>query len=75
MRTTVGADSEIPRSDVELTLARHTVARAIYPAPVLIGLFWLIRGWDGAWSAAVGVAVVVVNFLLAGAILSISAFK
>jgi hypothetical protein len=49
------------------------VARAIYPAPVLIGLFWLTNGWNGAWSAALGVIVVVANFLLAGAILSISA--
>ena len=59
--------------DVELQLARNTVVRVIYVAPLLIGLFWLIRGWDGAWSAAIGVAVVVGNFLLAGAILSISA--
>jgi hypothetical protein len=59
--------------DVEMKLAWHTVARAIYVAPVLIALFWLTRGWDGAWSAAVGVVVVLANFLLAGAILSISA--
>lgn len=73
MRTTVSVSPEIPRSDVEMTMARHTVARAIYPGPVLIGIFWLLSGWDGAWSAAIGVAVVVINFLLAGAILSISA--
>ena len=42
-------------------------------APVLIGMFALIGGWESAWSAAIGVAVVVANFLLAGAILSISA--
>lgn len=59
--------------DVELKLARNTVIRAIYPGPVLIALFWIIRGWDAGWSAAVGVAVVIANFLLAGAILSISA--
>jgi len=59
--------------DVELRLARNTVARAIYVAPLLIGVFWLFRGWEGAWSAAIGVAVVVGNFLLSGAILSISA--
>jgi predicted Na+-dependent transporter len=58
---------------VESILARHTVARSIYVAPVLIAIFWLARGWDGAWSAALGVGIVVVNFLLAGAILSISA--
>ena len=59
--------------DVELRLARNTVARAVYVAPLLIGVFWLFRGWDGAWSAAIGGAVVIGNFLLAGAILSISA--
>jgi len=54
-------------------MARHTVARAIYVAPVLILIFTLTGGWQGAWSAALGVAVVVANFLLAGALLSISA--
>lgn len=58
---------------VESVLARHTVARAVYVAPILIAIFWLTRGWDGAWSSALGIAVVVVNFLLAGAIMSISA--
>ncbi len=54
-------------------MARHTVARAIYVAPILILIFAFIGGWQGAWSSALGVAVVVANFLLAGAILSISA--
>jgi predicted Na+-dependent transporter len=59
--------------DVESILARHTVARAIYVAPVLIAIFWITRGWNGAWSSALGVAIVLANFLLAGAMLSISA--
>ena len=58
---------------VESVMARHTVARAVYIAPVLILIFALIGGWQGAWSSALGVAVVVLNFLLAGAILSVSA--
>ena len=62
-----------PPVDVELRLARNTVARAIYVAPVMVALFWMTSGWDGAWSAAIGVIVVVANFLLAGAVLSISA--
>ena len=71
MMTPVPADtSSVP---VESVLARHTVARAIYVAPVLIAIFWLTRGWSGAWSAAIGVGIVVANFLLAGAMLSISA--
>lgn len=66
------ADFPTP-TPVESILARHTVARSVYVAPLLIGLFALIRGWEGAWSSALGVALVVVNFLLAGVILSISA--
>lgn len=58
---------------VESVLARHTVARAVFVAPVLIAVFWLTRGWDGAWSSALGVVLVVANLLLAGAILSVSA--
>lgn len=57
---------------LEANIAKETVARAIYIGPVLVLLFALINGWDGAWSAALGVVVVVANFLLAGAILSIS---
>ncbi len=58
---------------IESIMARHTVARAVWVAPALIAVFWLLRGWDGAWSSAIGIGVVIANFLLAGAILSISA--
>lgn len=58
---------------VETILARHTVARAVYVAPPLIAIFAITGGWDAAWSSALGVAVIVANFLLAGAMLSISA--
>ena len=57
---------------IEANLAKETVARAVYIGPVLVLLFGLLDGWDGAWSAALGVVVVVANFLLAGVILSIS---
>lgn len=71
MTSLVIADQEAVA--VESVLARHTVARSIYVAPVLILVFALASGWEGAWSAALGVGVVLANFLLAGAILSISA--
>lgn len=58
---------------IESTIARNTVMRGVYIGPALILAFGLLRGWDGAWSSALGIAVVVANFLLAGAILSISA--
>ena len=57
---------------IEANMARETVARGIYIGPVLVLVFGLLRGWDGAWSAALGVVVVIANILLAGAILSIS---
>jgi hypothetical protein len=58
---------------IEADIARKTVARGVYIGPALVLVFGITRGWDGAWSAALGVAVVVVNFLLSGAIFSISA--
>lgn len=58
---------------IEADIARHTVRRGVYVGPVLVLVFALLRGWDGAWSAALGVVVVIANFLLSGAILSISA--
>ncbi len=66
-------ESNQPQVAVESILARHTAKRAIFVAPVLILVFGITSGWIGAWSAALGVAVVVGNFLLAGTILSISA--
>lgn len=71
MTTPVTTDSQAVA--VESVLARHTVARSVYVAPALIALFAITGGWEGAWSATLGVAIVVANFLLAGAILSISA--
>ena len=59
--------------DVEAIIARHVARRALWVAPILIGLFWLLRGGDGAVASAIGVAVVVGNFLLSGWMLSIAA--
>jgi hypothetical protein len=58
---------------IETVLARHTIARAVYVAPVVLVLFWATSGVSGLASAAIGVAVVVANFLLAGAMLSVAA--
>ncbi len=57
---------------VERLLARRTIGRAIYVGPTLILVLGLARGWDGAWAAALGVGIVVFNFWISGAILSIS---
>lgn len=58
---------------MESILARHMVGRAMFVAPPLILVFGLLDGWSGVWSGLVGVGIVIANFLLSGAILSISA--
>lgn len=58
---------------VESVIARHTASRAVVVGPLLVAVFAAVRGWGGAWSSALGVAIVVANFLLAGAILSVAA--
>ena len=58
---------------VEEILARHTVARALWVGPVIVLIFTLIGGWQGAWSSALGIGVVIANFMLSGWIMSNSA--
>jgi hypothetical protein len=58
---------------IEAIVARHTVKRSLFVAPPLILVFGLLRGGDGAIAAAIGVAVVVLNFLLSGWIMSLAA--
>jgi hypothetical protein len=57
---------------VETVIARHTVKRAIYVGPLVIALFGVLRGLDGLLGSTIGVAVIVGNFLLAGAMLSLA---
>jgi hypothetical protein len=69
--TNLGA-TNLGATPVETVIARHTVRRAVWVGPVVIALFWLLRGFEGGWAAALGVAVVVANFLLAGLMLSVA---
>lgn len=59
--------------DVEATIAKHTAQRAVFLGPVILAVFWATRGLDGLIAAAIGLAVVVGNFLLAGGMLSVAA--
>jgi uncharacterized membrane protein YqjE len=56
--------------DIEAKIGIATARRAIWVAPPLVALFALLRGGLGASSAAIGVAIVVANFVLAGFVLS-----
>ncbi len=69
---TPGTQQVPSATPVESVIARHTVKRAVYVAPLVIALFALLRGSDGAFGALLGSAVVVGNFLLAGAMLSLA---
>jgi hypothetical protein len=57
---------------VETVIARHTVKRAVYVGPLVVALFGVLRGLDGLIGSTIGVAVIVGNFLLAGAMLSLA---
>lgn len=53
----------------ESIIAKDLVKRAAMVGPVLIVVFGLIWGLDGAYSTAYGLAIVVANFVLAAAML------
>lgn len=59
--------------DVERVIARHTVMRAVVVGPVLVAVFWGVRGVDGAVASAIGILIVAGYFLLGGAMLSVAA--
>lgn len=56
--------------DVEAKLGRSIALRALVLGPVVVAVAWALRGADGALAAAIGVLVVVGNFVLSGAIMS-----
>ena len=56
--------------DVELNVSKDMVKRGIIVAPALIAICGLIWGLDGVYSCAYGIALVLVNFLLAATLIS-----
>ena len=54
----------------EAVLVRDMLRRAMYAAPVLIVVFGLVWGLDGAFSTAYAIGIVLLNFALAAAILA-----
>jgi len=56
--------------DVEAIMARSIVRRALVIGPLTIGIAWALKGSLGAFSATIGVAIIVANFLLSGWALS-----
>jgi len=56
-------------AEVEREIALDLVRHGIYIAPILIFGAWLWRGSDGAAAAALGIGVVVCNFLASAVLL------
>jgi hypothetical protein len=57
----------------EMEVSRDIIKRGVIVAPVLIALGAVIWGADGAWSAAYGIAIVLANFALAAALVTVTA--
>lgn len=55
---------------IEAIIGKNIAKRGIIVAPILAAVFGLLQGWIGAISAAVGVAVVLINFVLGGYIMA-----
>lgn len=58
---------------VEAIVSRNMVKRAVWVAPILMVIFGAMNGVAAAVAAGIGVAIVVVNFLLGGWILATAA--
>ena len=55
---------------VEREVALDIVKRGLMVAPAIVAAAGLIRGWNGASSAAIALGIVLVNFLAAAAIMT-----
>ena len=58
---------------IEAIIGKNIAKRSLIVAPILIAIFALTGGWLGAVSAAIGVAIVVANFVVGGYILATAA--
>jgi hypothetical protein len=54
----------------EVQISRDLIRRGLIVAPAIIAVCGLIWGADGAWSAAYGIAIVLVNFALSAALIA-----
>jgi hypothetical protein len=60
-----------PAPEVEVT--KDLSKRALIAAPVIIGVCAVVWGGNGAWSALFGIALVVVNFIVAAGLIAVTA--
>jgi hypothetical protein len=63
----------LPGPAPEVAVTKDMVRRGLIVAPVLIAICGVIWGLNGAYSAAYGIAIVLVNFALAAIIVAYTA--
>lgn len=63
----------LPGPAPEVDVTKDISRRGLMVAPVIIAVCAVIWGGNGAWSAAYAVGLVLLNFLLAGAIITVTA--
>lgn len=76
MSTPGGATAFVTRLDgpaPERDIARDLTRRGLLIAPLLVGISAIFWGWQGAASAGFAVGVVIVNFLLSAALITMTA--
>jgi hypothetical protein len=56
-----------------VSVSRDIVRRGLIVAPVLVAICGVIWGVDGAWSSAYAIAIVLLNFGLAAALIAVTA--
>jgi len=66
-------EPSVVATPIESVIARKMVLRAWWIGPMIVAAAWTLRGFSGAWAAAIGVGIVVANFLISGELLSRSA--
>lgn len=54
----------------EVAVSKDIIKRGLMVAPVLIAICGVIWGGDGAWSSAYAIAIVLLNFALAAALIA-----
>lgn len=57
----------------EVQITRDIIRRGLIVAPVMIAICGVIWGMDGVWSAAYGIAIILVNFGIAAGLIAFTA--
>lgn len=68
--TLTGYETTPGPAGIEAKLGLATARRVVWVAPPIIAVFAIARGSSGAIAAALGVAIVATNFVLAGFLMS-----